>query len=126
MPKAVAIDFDGVLHGYSKGWQGGEIYDPPVLGAAAAMQHLLDEGYEVVIFTTRAFDRVVNGVEQKNQIAEVEAYLKQHGIAYTRIHTEPNKPLCRLFVDDNAYRFTPQWGWDQTQLDMVKQYAERK
>ena len=28
--KTIAVDFDGVIHKYSKGWQGGEIYDEPV------------------------------------------------------------------------------------------------
>lgn len=30
----ISIDFDGVIHQYSKGWQNGEIYDPPIRGAA--------------------------------------------------------------------------------------------
>lgn len=37
----VAIDFDGVLHGYSQGWNGGKIYDPPVEGAVAAVRAIL-------------------------------------------------------------------------------------
>src|SRR3546814_17831472 len=29
----VALDFDGVIHRYSKGWRGGVIHDPPMPGA---------------------------------------------------------------------------------------------
>ncbi|MEO0641374.1 MAG: hypothetical protein AAFY70_16695 [Bacteroidota bacterium] len=50
----IAIDFDGVLHLYSKGWNGGEIYDPPVPGAKEAMQKLKAQGHTLYIFSTRS------------------------------------------------------------------------
>lgn len=116
--KCVAVDFDGVLHGYSEGYKDGEIYDDPVPGAAEAMQKLVDAGLEVVIFSTRNHDREVDGKQEPNQRAEMEAWLDKHEIPYTRIHDEPGKPLCQLFIDDNCYRF--EGDWDGAVDDVLK------
>jgi hypothetical protein len=110
MKGTIAVDFDGVIHGYSKGWADGSIYDPPIPGVAQALQSLIDNGYEIVIFSTRCDDRVVKGVPQKGQLAEVLAYLAAFGIPYHRVHTGVGKPLCKLFIDDNALRFEGDWG----------------
>lgn len=106
----IAVDFDGVLHGYGRGWQDGTIYDAPVAGAAEAMRRLMDMGYETVVYTTRALPRTVNGEQQPCQAEAVEAYLREHGIPFTRVHREPGKPLCKLFIDDNALRFEGDWN----------------
>lgn len=49
----VAIDFDGVIHAYSKGWHDGTLYDGPAPGAAVALAELM-EHYAVYVFTTRS------------------------------------------------------------------------
>lgn len=105
MIQTLAIDFDGVIHGYSKGWQDGSIYDKPKPGAKEALQEFLDNGWEVVIWSTRCNDRTVNGVSQNNQISEMVDWLAKYQIPYSRIHCSEGKPLCKLFIDDNAYRF---------------------
>lgn len=53
MTKTVAIDFDGVIHKYSKGWQDGAIYDVAIDGSISAINALLKSGYSVFIFSTR-------------------------------------------------------------------------
>lgn len=49
----IAIDFDGVIHQYSKGWQDGTCYDKPVEGVFEAIESLFKQGYNVFIFSTR-------------------------------------------------------------------------
>lgn len=51
--KRLLIDFDGVIHKYSKGWHDGSIYDGAVEGALDKLQMLHDAGFELVIFSTR-------------------------------------------------------------------------
>lgn len=54
MPRiqTVAVDFDGVIHRYSKGWHDGTIYDEPVPGAFEGLLGLMQR-YAVFIFTSR-------------------------------------------------------------------------
>ena len=52
MKKTIAVDFDGVIHKYSRGYQDGSIYDEPVEGALETMEKLSQQ-FNVVIFTVR-------------------------------------------------------------------------
>lgn len=54
MKGTIAIDFDGVIHKYSKGWQDGSIYDEPMEGAFEAIDKLMNDGYTVFILSTRS------------------------------------------------------------------------
>ena len=122
MPNAIAVDFDGVIHKYSKGWQDGSIYDPPMEGVKEALSNLISEGYEIVIFSTRCYSRKIKGVEQKSQAKEVEEYLKKYKIPYTNIHTEGCKPFCKAFIDDRAIRFE---NWSDAFIE-VKELIKTK
>lgn len=50
--KTIAIDFDGVIHQYDKGWYDGEIYGESVPGAFEMMAKL-QQDYDLYILTTR-------------------------------------------------------------------------
>jgi hypothetical protein len=48
----LAVDFDGVIHAYTRGWYDGSIYDPPLPGAIQSLHDLM--GYDAVfVFTSR-------------------------------------------------------------------------
>ena len=59
----VAIDFDGVVHGNSKGFHDGTVYDPPIEGSLDAIKWFKSQGYDIVLFTAKVKpDRpLVNG-----------------------------------------------------------------
>ena len=69
----------------------------------------LSTKYRIIIFSTRNYDRTINGKLQPNQVEDIKNWLNKHQIPYDIIHTEPHKPICKLFIDDNAYRFKGDW-----------------
>lgn len=90
----IAIDFDKTLHLYSKGWNGGEIYDVPIEGAKEAIQEL-DKQYELIIFTCRPFPK------------NVEAWIMEHFDVW--IPVTNSKPHADMYIDDRGYHFTGDW-----------------
>ena len=99
--KVIAIDMDGVIHRYSKGWFDGTLYDEPVEGAREKIQMLLDNGFEPVIFTTRTNRRIVR------------QWLKKYGFPKLRITNRKEAALA--YIDDRAIRFT---NWE----DVIKYF----
>ncbi len=52
--KTISFDFDGVIHRYSKRFQGLEnAYDPPMTGAPEALKQLHSDGYIIKILSSR-------------------------------------------------------------------------
>lgn len=104
--RVVAVDFDGVIHAYSKGWQDGAIYDVPVEGAQERLKLLVDWGYEVVIFTTRANPTI--NEDATLEIHKVTLWLADNGM-YEGTHFHEItalKPVAGVYIDDRALRFT--------------------
>mgnify|MGYP003945246683 CR=1 FL=1 len=61
----IAIDFDGVIHAYSKGWHDGTIYDKPMPDALTALEELMQRD-AVFIHTTRNPRQVARWIERKS------------------------------------------------------------
>ncbi len=127
-PLIIALDFDGVLHMYSSGWTGPIPFDPPVPGAVEFCKRLVNQGYEVSIFSTRVYPELGRGPRQKficysdkteegwvpsdergPTLAEegVRGWLSHWGfpdelveckITHKKLHAE-------LFIDDRGFRF---------------------
>ena len=54
MKKTVCLDFDGVIHSYTSGWQGEEnINDSPLFGAVDSINQLRERGHTICLAMLR-------------------------------------------------------------------------
>lgn len=131
-PKTIAIDFDGVIHKYSKGWKDGTCYDEPVEGAFESIQYLISKGYSVFIFSTRKpkaikrwmkehayeSDYVHNGMggdpgdycyPKYGFTVEVIPFWKKFWNKQNVVGITRRKLPAHVYVDDRAMSFTGSW-----------------
>ena len=109
----IAVDFDGVIHKYSKGWHDGTIYDGPMEGCYDAMCQLRDRGHEIVIYSSRAFARETS---KRSQRSAMKDWLRLHKIPFDSIATE-GKPPAHVYLDDRALRFT---NWEDVFWELLE------
>ena len=107
-PKRVMIDFDVPVHKYSKGYFDSQIYDVPTEGSKEALQFLKNEGFEVIVFTTRVSQEEHPETYKVNEEA-IRSWLDEHGIPFDRITSE--KLLALAYIDDRGVRFN---NWKDT------------
>jgi hypothetical protein len=105
----LAIDFDGVIHNFDKGWHDGTCYGEPIPGSLEAIKNLSKQ-YKIIIFTAKAKpDRPL--VEGKTGTQLVEEWLLKHDILNYVSSITSEKPRAMLYIDDNGYRFE---NWNDT------------
>lgn len=120
----ICLDFDGVLHNYTSGWQGaGTIPDGIVEGAIPALYKYLDAGKSIAIYSARS--------SQPGGIDAMKAFIQYHDKEYRESllynHDEEdllanpliqhlefpaNKPAAKIYVDDRGVCFTGPDMWD--------------
>ena len=94
--KRISIDFDTVIHKYSKGLSDGSIYDEPVENAIEGLKRLSKAGFEVIVFTSKT----VFG-EKRNR--EIKRWLKKYGLD---LKVTSIKLPSLAYIDNRAIRFT--------------------
>jgi hypothetical protein len=112
MAQTIAIDFDGVIHAYSKGWYNGTAYDKPVPGALEAIDELM-KTYAVAIFTTRDVYQVGDWFVDHGRNNVTMVWTPPFWNDRGRILITNVKPAALAYVDDRAIRFV---NWEQTLL----------
>ena len=99
--RTICIDFDGVLHDYSEGFKGKDVFGDMLPNADKGTHLLKKKGWTIIIYTTRP------------KTAKLEKWLKDHKIAYDYINENPNQPedskggklIADIYLDDRGMRF---------------------
>lgn len=93
--KTLCVDFDGVIHAYTKGYHDKTAYDVPMPGAYESLLKLKGQGYRIVIFSAR-------------DAQEIKQWLTLHwcGTPLENLEVTNIKIPAIAYVDDRAIRFT--------------------
>jgi hypothetical protein len=114
--RTIAVDFDGVIHSYERGWQDGTIYGTPLPGTMDALQKLYSNDWRIVIFTCRVQD--LQGEIMPERVTAVLDWIDSHRDRHSFVIDEvtnkkPNSAV--VFLDDRAVRFQ---NWEQALEDI--------
>ena len=103
----LAIDFDGVVHTFDKGWHDGTCYGEPIEGSLEAIK-ALSEDWNIIIFSAKVRpDRpLVNGMTGYELVDE---WLQKHDVREYVSEITHEKPRAKHYIDDKAIEFTNNW-----------------
>jgi len=117
MRQTVAVDFDGVIHRYSKGWSDGTAYDVPMPGAIDGLKQLMKK-YNVYIFTTRNLRQVEAWFKQHTDIPTILVGLNQERFQNKNYVGLSNRKLVAiLWIDDRVLKFEGDWARTLEQVE---------
>lgn len=107
---AVAFDFDGVIHKYSKGWQDGSIYDEVNVDVLDIINTLMMNNIQCIIMSTRDPQQIKDwwneqGFDIKTKVLDFNTAF-YNDCDYLGITNR--KIAAQLYIDDRAYRYTGQ------------------
>ena len=105
----IAIDFDGVIHTFDKGWNDGTCYGDPIPGSIEAIKKLSLK-YNIIIFTAKAKSNrpLVNG---KTFVELVKEWPSKYDLIACVAEITSEKPHANIYIDDRGYRFN---NWTDT------------
>jgi hypothetical protein len=105
----IAIDFDGVIHTFDKGFYDGTCYGAPIDGSLEAIKKI-SKSYNIIIFTAKAKPSrpLVNG---KTGTELVQEWLEKHNVMQYVSEITAEKPRSQIYIDDKGYHFK---NWNDT------------
>ncbi len=112
----LCLDFDGVIHSYTSGWQGADVIpDPPVPGAIDFLRKAVKH-FSVVIFSSRSNqpggrDAMREWLHHYIIAAESVVIREESPFPpwFTKIEWPIDKPPAFVTIDDRAITFTGVW-----------------
>jgi len=112
-PPTIAIDFDGVIHRYSKGWQDGSCYDEPMPGALDFIRDVMGQGNPVFILSTRDPWQIArwlgdHGFQLPVEIIPCTSARSPFWNTVGILGITQRKLAAEVYIDDRAYRYSGQ------------------
>lgn len=96
----LCLDFDGVIHSYERGWQGGEIYGTVTPGFWE-WANKAQELFKLVVYSSRS----------KDGAGKMRDWLVDQGWPdVIELEFANEKPPAYLTVDDRCVRFDGDWS----------------
>ena len=147
----LCIDFDGVLHSYTSGWQGIDVIpDAPVRGAIP-MTYLYLEEFSVAVYSARSAqpagiaamkDWLRHQAMQFRmalQVGQFDSVLEQMPLAMVadwqplfdkgalvdRLIFPTVKPASQIYIDDRGFRFQGDWPDPDTLRRLFQPWHKR-
>ena len=101
--KNLAIDFDGVIHTFDKGFHDGTCYGKPIKGSLLAIKKL-SKNFKIIIFSSKVKpDRPL--VKGKTGMQLVKSWLKKYKVSKYVSEITCEKPRAKYYIDDKAIKF---------------------
>ena len=112
--KTICIDFDGVIHDYSKGYQGDDVFDKPVEGASEGLKALKEAGWTIILFTTR------------KSTGALYDFLADNDLTVDYVNWNPDQPknssgklIADVYLDDRGICFDGDW---KKAVELIKDF----
>ena len=115
--RTIAVDFDGVISDYS-GWRGPDVLGSPREDVRAALHALRDDGWKIVVHTTRG-------------VNAVRCYLLEFDVPFDEVNqnsdynNEGPKPVATVYWDDRAFRYTGDATTDLASIRSFRTWSGR-
>lgn len=124
----ISIDFDGVIHQYSKGYKDGSIYDPPIKGAGKFIYDcMFEKGWSLFILSTRDPEQIKEWMEsilfQGKELPFKITILPPDQKFWNEkknIGISNRKLAAHVYIDDRGFRFEGHFDGIIDQLEVFK------
>lgn len=121
----LCLDFDGVIHSYERGWQGGEIYGNITRGFWEWAEEA-NKLFRLVIYSSRSKDpkQIIEMqawmIKERTKWRETVAYYEGREGSIVEFEFAHEKPAAFLTIDDRAIQFNGDWS--SLPPDMLRQF----
>lgn len=123
MKKILSVDFDGTIHSYENGWQGGKIYGTVIEGFFDWAIRVVEHDYEIHVFSSRSSDPKLKKEMEDWLEDKFSDFCRKHNVAVTEqiFYYPTSKPKAFLTIDDRSILFNG--SWDDLQFHVLNKFV---